>query len=455
MLALLVGAALVVYIRLRIDLDDRVNDDLHARAALVASRLDEVELSELAPGDPEESLLQVVTPGGRMLESVGGVSGGAPGPVLTTAQAAAAAVRPMTSERRVPGKDGVIRIYARSAGSTANVRVVVVGHSLVDRNEALASIVRSFTVGGGLAVLLTTLSGYLIARAGLAPVEAMRRRAGEVSLNPTDGGLPLPAARDEIRRLGETLNQMLVRLRESFARESRFAADASHELRTPIAVVKTELEAALQAGDHGPVTRESLVAAVEECDRLAQLAEDLLLVARAAGGKLPMRPEQVWAWELLDGVRARFIDRARQRGRTITVDAGDGERIYVDPVRIRQALSNLVDNAIRHGGGDVVLRERHVRAAVLLEVHDHGAGFPAEFAAQAFDRFSRGDPGRSGDGSGLGLAIVAAIAEAHGGAVTITPGTGTTVQVLLPAGSAPDSAARGLAQAGPTRSVHG
>ncbi len=123
---------------------------------------------------------------------------------------------------------------------------------------------------------LASIVGYVLAAAGLAPVEAMRRRAREVSLTRDDEWLPLPAARDEVRRLAETLNEMLDRLRRSFARERRFVADASHELRTPVAVLKTELEGALRTGDYGPEVREALVAAIEECDHLAALAEDLL-----------------------------------------------------------------------------------------------------------------------------------------------------------------------------------
>ena len=157
---------------------------------------------------------------------------------------------------------------------------MVVGQSLDDRDETLAGLVASFAIGGPIAVLLASLLGYALAAAGLRPVEAMRRRAAEVSLERDGERLPLPAAHDEIRRLGETLNEMLDRLRGSLERERRFVADASHELRTPVAVIKTELEGALRAGGHDPRVREALVAAVEECDHLAQLAEDLLVLAR-------------------------------------------------------------------------------------------------------------------------------------------------------------------------------
>jgi signal transduction histidine kinase len=302
---------------------------------------------------------------------------------------------------------------------------------LVDRDEALASVVRSFGIGGALALLLTSVSGYLIARAGLGPVEAMRRRAQQMSLTRTDDDLPLPAADDEIRRLGQTLNEMLARLRESFARESRFVADASHELRTPVAVIKTELEAAVQVGDHGPTTREGLLTALEECDRLGQLAEDLLVLARTADGHLPVRCALVPITPLLCGVRDRFVDRASERGRAITV-TGDGGRAWVDPERVRQALSNLVDNALRHGVGVIRLHVRRRGSEIEFEVHDDGPGFPEPFVARAFERFSRGDSARMGVGAGLGLAIVDTIAAAHGGRAAIAPGQGCTVRMWLP-----------------------
>ena len=176
-------------------------------------------------------------------------------------------------------------------------------------------------MGGPLAILLASLLGYGLAAGAMRPVETMRRRATGISLDDREERLPLPEARDEIRALGRTLNQMLDRLRESFERERQFVADASHELRTPVAVIKAELEAALRADDLGAAARESLVAAVEECDDLAQLAEDLLVLARSSDGHLPVRPERLDAAHLLEGVRDRFADRATERGRTIEIDA--------------------------------------------------------------------------------------------------------------------------------------
>jgi signal transduction histidine kinase len=426
----LAAAAVFVYLRLEADLDESVTAGLENRAAAVAAT---GQPSAGAAGDDEEGFAQVVATDGEIQDSVGGAGSRS---ALTPGQLkSAAGGEEVVVERRVPGIEGTARVLAQSAGPG---EVVTVGQSLEDRDETLAGLVTSFAVGGPIAVLLASLLGYALAATGLRPVEAMRRRAAEVSLERDGERLPLPAARDEIGRLGETLNAMLDRLRDSYERERRFVADASHELRTPVAVIKTELEAALRAGGHDPPVREALAAAVEECDHLAQLAEDLLVLARSADGRLPVRPSQLAAGELLEAVRERFADRARARGRGIRVENADNLRLEADELRLRQALGNLVDNALRYGDGDVVLRSRAVDGAAELHVADSGPGFPPELGERAFERFIRGDSARTRGGTGLGLAIVRAIAEAHGGSANIVPdGPGATVRISLPASPAP------------------
>jgi two-component system, OmpR family, sensor kinase len=358
-------------------------------------------------------------------------SGGARGRVLTADE-----LRRVTAgdellvERRVVGVEGTTRVLAQGDPR----ELVVVGQSLQDRDDTLDNLVASFAIGGPVAVVLASLLGYGLATAGLRPVEAMRRRAEQVSLADRDDRLPLPAAGDEIRRLGETLNEMLDRLRRSYDRERRFVADASHELRTPVAVIKAELEGALRAGGHDPEVQEALAASLEECDRLAQLAEDLLVVARSGEGELPMRRERLDLAELLERVRARFTARAEQRGRDIRVDADGTVHVYADGLRLSQALGNLVDNALRYGDGEVVLRSRPAGGGLALDVSDGGAGFDPDFAERAFERFARGDRARSRDGTGLGLSIVRTIAEAHGGHASVVPGSGATVRIWLPEG---------------------
>jgi signal transduction histidine kinase len=423
-LLVLAVAGLFVYLRLKSDLDESVDAGLSSRASAV---LTSESAAAGAAGDPEEGFAQILRPDGTSLDRSGGLRGEALGAGELRRVAAGARLR---SERKLPGIEGTARVLAVSRGG----RVAVVGQSLQDRDDTLANLVTSFAIGGPVAVLLASLLGYALAASGLRPVEAMRRRAEEVSLTGANEALPLPAANDEIRRLGETLNEMLGRLRLSFERERQFVADASHELRTPLAVIKTELEGALKRGGHDPNVHEALVASVEECDHLAQLAEDLLIIARTGGSELAIQPESIGAREALERVRRRFADRAAQRGRSISVEADPGLVVAADELRLGQALGNLVDNALRYGEGQVSLQARPERGGLSIDVSDEGEGIAPDFADRAFERFTRGDRARtrSGTGTGLGLSIVRAIAEAHGGEAEIAADRPATVRIWLP-----------------------
>lgn len=421
MVLLLVATGVFVYVRLRADLDEGIDEALAARAGAVADR------SGVPGGEPDEGFSQLLAADGSLVSA----RGGARAPVLGEDELDIAAGRSLVLERRVDGIEGTARVLARPAASGAGA-VEVVGQSLEDRDETLAGLVTTFAIGGPLAVLLASMAAYGLATAGLRPVEAMRRRAAKVSLTGADVSLPLPAAHDEVWRLGQTLNEMLERLRSSFERERRFVADASHELRTPIAVLKAELEAALNTGGYGPDVRAALVAGVEECDHLAQLAEDLLVLARAADGRLPLRPERLAAGEVLESARDRFAGRAAAQGRSIRVEVPGGLELWADPLRLRQALGNLVDNALRHGAGDVRLAARPAPGGVELKVSDEGRGFAEGLAEVAFERFTRGDAGRTRGGTGLGLAIVAAVVQAHGGRAALAPQGVAVVTLWLP-----------------------
>jgi two-component system, OmpR family, sensor kinase len=427
MMLVLAGAGLFVYLRLQGDLDESVDSTLEARVAAVAAS---GRAAAGSAGDDEDGFAQRLSDDGRLLDRTGGPAG----IVLTRAELAeAAGGDDVEAEREVDGVDGTTRLLAERHGAT----VVVAGQSLEDRDETLAALAGAFALGAPVAAIVVALLGYGLAAAGLRPVERIRRRADEVSLEGEAEPLPLPAARDEIRRLGETLNAMLDRLRRSYARERRFVADASHELRTPVAVIKAELEAALRRAPDDPDLREALTAAVEECDRLAQLAEDLLVLARSGDGALAVRPEPLDAAELLERIRTRFSARARERGRELLVSAEPGLAVTADELRLSQALGNLVDNALRHGAGAITLSARRAGSAVELEVADEGAGPPPELRPRAFERFARGDEARTRGGAGLGLAIVRAIAEAHGGSAELA--AGSAVRVRLPSQGDPSS----------------
>lgn len=337
--------------------------------------------------------------------------------------------------RNVAGE--TYRLLAEPAAGTSGTWTVIVGGSLMPREQALNRVRFELLVASGATVVLATVGAWLLAGAALRPVERMRRSAASISAHRDDELLTVPGGADELAALGLTLNDMLSRLRLSLQRQRQFVADAGHELRTPLAVLRTELELAARPGRTRPELRSAITAAAEETDRLARLAEALLLLAgREEGGPALTRRSHPLD-PLLDQATASWRRRAGEAGVTIDVEAGKGP-VVVDADRLRQALDNLFDNALRAtpAGGRITVVAATEGRMLRVEVRDTGSGFPPDFLPNAFERFSRPDRARSDGpgGAGLGLAIVAAIAEAHGGRAELcnVAGSGAAVTLLLP-----------------------
>jgi two-component system, OmpR family, sensor kinase len=425
MAVVLAAVGLFLYQHLGSSLDRTLNQSLRARASDVAALVKQAdhglgESPTLASGG--QGFAQILDQRGRIFDQTPGLPRM---PVLSPGELAPATVSPLSVDRAHLNGESV-RLFARPVQAQGQRLTVVVGSSLDTRDNALVTLRNELLVGGPAALLLASLLGYLVAGAALRPVERMRLRAAEISARRLDERLPVVPSRDEISRLGETLNAMLARLETSLERERSFVADASHELRTPLAHLQAEVELALER----PRGREELESALRtvagETDRLSQLAADLLLLARADEGGLPLRLEHVNAHELVDGVATRYARRAAEAGRAIEVD---GDAIaHVDRLRIEQALGNLIDNALRHGGGTISVSAQD-DGDFVFEVRDEGGGFPERFAERAFERFSRAEESRTSPGAGLGLAIVAAVAEAHGGTATVGDGAVVTIRV--------------------------
>jgi two-component system, OmpR family, sensor kinase len=341
-----------------------------------------------------------------------------------------------TNRASVPGLDEPSRIFATHVTRSGRRLVLVVGITSEDRAETLRSLRDELLIAGPLALLLATLAGYGLAGLALRPVESMRRRAAAISAERPGERLPVPQTHDEVERLGETLNAMLTRLEAALVRERSFVADAGHELRTPLALLRTELELALRHGESPAELKEALRRSSEEVDRLAQLAEALLLIARSDQGHLELRLEQLEAADLLASIVTRFEWRAMEAGRPLSLSAPPALELRGDRMRLEQALGNLVENALRHGAGEVTLAASSHDGIVELHVRDEGGGFPPDFIADAFTRFARPDQARARAGSGLGLSIVHTIAEAHGGSAHAAnpPGGGADVWISLPRG---------------------
>ena len=413
MTVVLFAVGLLIYLRFEAELNGNLDRSLRARAADVETLLRESDAEGDALPAQEDSFAQVLTPAGSIVDTTARPRGLT---VLAQADLRRAAADAIFVERSgVPGIDEEARLLATPVHANGQEFLIVVGSSLDERDDALRSLATLLLIGGPVALLLASVVGYAAIAAALRPVEAIRRQAAEISAADPEQRLPVPETRDELRRLGETLNQMLARLDEALLRERAFVDDASHELRTPLAMHRAELELALRYAGSTAELRAAIASAIEEADRLSQLAEDLLVLARSDKGQLPIKLEPLDVGSLLGSLRERFSARAQGLGRQLDSAPSDAIAVQGDRLRLEQALTNLIDNALRHGGGPIRLWARRNDGAVELHVSDAGAGFPPAFLPSAFERFSRADSARTGGGSGLGLAIVEAIAAAHGG----------------------------------------
>jgi two-component system OmpR family sensor kinase len=436
MAVVLAATGAFLYFRLGSSLDETIDEGLQARAAelapLVAQNASLLKGSGFA-GD--ENFAQVLGRGGHAVDATSQVG---ERPLLSGDELARVLAKGTLFLERseVPGIEGDARLLATGlvAPPGPGERVLVVGASLEERNEALRGFLGELFLIGPAALLLASLLGYGLGTAALRPVEAMRVEADAVSGAEPGRRLPLPRSRDEVSRLGETLNAMLGRLESALERERNFVADASHELRTPLALLKAELDVALRRPRSKEELEQALRSAAVETDRLSQLAEDLLVLARSDRGMLPLRTEPISVRDVAARVAERFAHRAQAVNRTIDVDASPEIDVVADGPRLEQALGNLVDNAFRHGGGAIRLSVAERNGAVELHVIDEGAGFPPEFLARAFERFTRADEARTRGGTGLGLAIAQVIAKAHGGSAHAVnrDGAGADVWLSIP-----------------------
>jgi two-component system, OmpR family, sensor kinase len=387
-------------------------------------------------------LIQVVDPGGRVR---GGRGDAGTAPLIGGVQLSRARRGRIWLSRTVDEESA--RVAAAPLGGHPGWVAVAAG-SLEAYEATQSQVARELAVGGAVFIAVAGLGAYGLARAALSPVERLRRQVAAVSERGAAPGarvaaVEVPATRDEVAALAGTMNDLLGRLQRALARQRAFVADASHELRNPLAVLQGELELAARPG-RGPAELTAAVhSAHAEAERLARLTEDLLLLARSDEDRLGLRLERTDIGLLLRRSVELAGSRLAAAGVTGRVDVPPGTCADIDPDRIRQAVDNLVGNALRFAppGSVIVLAARAAGRDLEIEVSDDGPGFPVEFLPHAFERFTRPDSGRSrNDGAaGLGLAIVRAIAVAHGGtaAAANKPGGGAVVRLRLPGAAGP------------------
>jgi signal transduction histidine kinase len=336
------------------------------------------------------------------------------------------------AEPGVPPPTGAFRsgpesfAVATQPVQTADGRLLVQARASLDPAAAALETLRAVLLPGvpALLLLVAGLTWLVVGRA-LAPVSAIRRELADITTTDLHRRVPVPRARDEVKLLAETTNRTLDRLEQAVGRHRRFVADAAHELRSPLAVLRTRLEVAPAQ----PLTAEALA----DVERIQRLTTDLLLLARLDAGEPPEHTEVD-----LGQVAAEEATRARPRTDVrVALRIGPGIVVRGSAEQLRRLVANLVDNAVRHAAGTVVVRLRQCDDEAVLEVEDDGPGIPAEHHNAVFDRFTRLDEARARDagGSGLGLAIAREIAVHHGGALAVASGPpGTLLRARIPIG---------------------
>lgn len=381
------------------------------------------------------NLSQVIGPSGVPLPIAGKCTGAL---LLTRTQLTAARRSPLITDARLGTGGQQVLLYATPVPSRPGT-VVVEGASLSTVSAAAREVMTALAVGGPVAVVLAGLAAAMVTGAALAPVTRMRRQAAQISSRDADAVLSVPRTGDEIAALAGTLNDLLARLQGALSQQRGFVAAAGHELRTPLAALRAELELARHPGRSREELAAAILAASTDTDRVVALAENLLLLARSEDGRAVVALRTVRVAAVLGPSAAAFAGLAAQPCVALRTDIPDGLVADLDELRFRQVADNLVANALRFSppNSTVRLTARRDGAAVVVELLDEGPGFPEEFLPRAFDRFSRPDDNRSRQdgGAGLGLAIVRALVDAHHGTVTVgnRPEGGALARIILPA----------------------
>ncbi len=321
-----------------------------------------------------------------------------------------------------------VAVLVPSGGASAGPFTVAVALEISHHREFMTAFRKTLWLFVAFGILLTGLLGWFAARRGLAPVRDIAQVARGISATHLGDRLPRESVPTELAELAASFNDMLDRLEDSFRRLSDFSSDLAHELRTPVSNLMTQTEVALARTRSAEEYREILYSNLEEYDRLARMIADMLFLAKADNGLIVPNRESIDLPTELDGLIEFYEALAEERG--VSVSRSGIGAVAGDRLMIRRAISNLLSNALRHTPrGGLVKVEVHDlgKDGVRIAVENPGDAIPPEHLPRLFDRFYRVDPcrERGGEGAGLGLAITKAIAQAHGGTISVSSGNGT------------------------------
>lgn len=367
-----------------------------------------------------------------------------PGRLWRVARAAPAGRRRLVT---VPDPEGGYRAAMLPVGMPDGRFVAAAVLSVHEEAETLDAARLALAVAIPVALILSALGGWLLARRSLAPMVTMREHAARIGATNLGERLAIANPADEVGRLAAVINALLARLERAFSQQRQFMADASHELRTPVAVVQHESSLALSRPGRAAAEYEDALTVVRDAGRrLRRIVDDLFLLARADAGELPVHRVPLYLDETIADCARELRTLAERRGVTVTAAPLPEALLVGDEALLHRLVLNLLDNAIKFAapGAGVTVRLLTRDATCRVEVEDTGPGIPPELQPRIFERFIRADAARSrheddAGGAGLGLAIARSIAEAHGGRLDLVrsgPG-GSLFAVTLPVGEAP------------------
>jgi heavy metal sensor kinase len=317
-----------------------------------------------------------------------------------------------------------VRVMERPGRAQGRSVIIRVFRDETEMRRTLREIVEVSVLGFPLAVALAAIGGYLVAARSLAPLDAMARQARRITSESLSKRLPNPNPNDELGHLATVFNETLTRLEASFAELQRFTADASHELRSPLTALCAVGEVALRDGNDPTMLRETIGSMLEEAQRLTDLVDALLTLARMDSTKTEIAREEVNIAALLEEIHDQFDVLASEKGQTVTVTSDPNVTVQADRTLLRLALVNLVHNAIHHSPSNSQISLTTARHAgkIDISVSDSGRGIAPEYHEKIFERFFRVDKARTrapGGGVGLGLAIARQAVERNGGRIVV------------------------------------
>ena len=431
------GTTIFLFFNLRHELDRGLRRDFE----LVEERLRLTPENTIDPAglkahheDAEvERWLEVWTISGELLYGSGNRTAGLPEKTTPVEQRKSG----YTSDRLVDGTR--VRVLTELHAIEGREVLVRLAHSEERLWHEMGEFIGVLLLGLPVALLLAAIGGYSLARRALQPIDRMAHQAEAITAERLKERLPIENPHDELGHLGQVFNSMLERIQSSFEQLKRFTADASHELRTPLTVLRSVGEVGLHNHKDAGHYREVISSMLEEVDRMTRLVESLLTLSRADAGHIQLKQEEIALFDLVQEALNLLTVLAEEKKQTISLDGDRRLRVVADRMVLRQALINLIDNAIKYSPakGEIAVRvhSREEKWAVV-EVEDSGPGIPPEHHERLFERFYRVDKARSREmgGAGLGLSIVRWAAAAHGGRVELKSKErhGCIFQLILP-----------------------